>query len=98
MKKTGNLRGRARIDIRERQTLKTRKIVFYSVCGFVVVISLTVFFNLTDITLVKAKNVEIIQVEDQIFKNDIAIPEPEIRLMKVPDPGTVYIRKLKPLQ
>ena len=92
MKKAGN---KMRMRLRVRQKIATKMIMIYSKCSAVILIFLTLFFNMADIPKLKANDIEIRQMEEQVFKNDMSLPSPEIKSAKTARPNTIFIRKIK---
>ena len=92
MKKAGN---KMRMRLRVRQKIATKMIMIYSICSAVILIFLTLFFNMADIPKLKANDIEIRQMEEQVFKNDMSLPSPEIKSAKTAGPNTIFIRKIK---
>ena len=84
-----------RNGIRGRQKQDFKLIVFVSFCGVTIIVLFTLLLNFSSVHRAKAKDLEIIRVEEQVFSNDMSIPAPVIKNEMVPGPNTIYIQQRK---
>ena len=84
-----------RHGVRGRQKQDFKLIVFVSTCGVAIIVLFTVLINFSSVHKVKAKDTEIIQVEEQIFSNEMSIPAPVLNGGKIAGPNTIFIQQKK---
>ena len=92
MKSRGN---KIRHSLRGQQKQDIRLIVFVSCFGVTIIVLITLLLNFSSVHNVKAKDVDILQVEEQVFSNDMSIPAPRINGGKIGGPNTIYIQQKK---
>ena len=88
---------RTRTRIRVRQKLAPRFIVIFGAFGAGLLIVLATIFNLAGINHSKADPIDIRQVEDQVFINDMSIPALVINSQKKAGVNTIFIQRNKKL-
>ena len=86
-----------RTNLRARQKIAPKVIAICSVVGVVSLISLVMAFNFTGINNTKADPIDIRQVEDQVFLNDMSFPVLIINHQKKAQANTIFIQTKKNL-
>ena len=96
--RTNKIRQRIRISQRGRQKIVLKAVVIFSAFAIAILISLSAIFNFAGINNSKADPIDIRQVTEQVFLNDMSIPEPIIIYQKKSEKNTIFIQKKKKLQ
>lgn len=91
--KNKNFGKKLRNRLKGQQKLSLKVIVFFSVCSSLIVIILVSFFNITSVLNSKANNIEVIQIDEQVFSNELSLPKPQINLQKKTGPNSVLIQQ-----
>lgn len=81
--------------LRSRTRLTYKRIVVLSLYGTVLIILLTIVFNLADIKKSNANAVEIREVDEQQFTTEMSVFAPLIKNQKLAGPNTIFIHKVK---
>ena len=86
-----------RTNLSARQKIAPKVIAICGAIGVASLISLVVAFNLTGINNTKADPIDIRQVEDQVFLNDMSLPVSIINHQKKAQANTIFIQTKKNL-
>ncbi len=91
--KRGGKRMRTRLRVRPRLAIKT--LIFLSAGSSALIILITLIVNFADTGYVKAVPIEIRQVDEQIFTNEMSLPHLQIKPYSSAGPNTIFIHGIK---
>jgi hypothetical protein len=83
------------LNIRTRQKIKYRIIIAWGLGTVLIISGFILFFNFWNPENVRANQGEIIQVEEQIFTTEMALPGPEIKSSHAPSSNAILVQPIK---
>ncbi len=83
------------LNLRTRQKIKYRIIIAWGFGTMLVITGFVLFFNFWNPENVRANQGEIIQVEEQIFSTEMALPAPEIKSSHAPSSNAILVQPIK---
>ncbi len=83
------------LNLRSRQKIKYRIIIAWGFGTVLVISGFVLFFNFFNSENVTANQGEIIQVEEQIFTTEMALPAPEIKSSHALSANAILVQPIK---
>ncbi len=84
--------------IRQRQSFALKILLGCGSIGAIAIIGINIFLYVGDVQKTKARTVEIIPVENQVFTNDMSLPAPQFNHQKIADENTIFIQTKKNIE